>query len=93
MIFAKRFKLPYISLPVSLSVAKLMVHSVITKRLGLDCPVEFEGNELIANLIILAMDCILRIDILTTYRTTVDCYQKIVQFRPVESDVGICMVR
>ncbi|XP_073121549.1 uncharacterized protein [Henckelia pumila] len=31
-------------------------------------------------------DCILVIDVLTSYRATVDCYQKVVQFRPVEGD-------
>ncbi|XP_073029363.1 uncharacterized protein [Primulina eburnea] len=30
-------------------------------------------------------DCILGIDLLTTYRATVDCYQKLVQFRTTES--------
>ncbi|XP_073035204.1 uncharacterized protein [Primulina eburnea] len=52
------------------------------------CPLDFEGNELIANLMILEMedfDCILGIDLLTTYRATVDCYQKLVQFRTTES--------
>ncbi|XP_073120507.1 uncharacterized protein [Henckelia pumila] len=31
-------------------------------------------------------DCILGIDILISYRAMVDCYQKIVQFHPVEGD-------
>ncbi|XP_073294469.1 uncharacterized protein [Primulina huaijiensis] len=58
------------------------------KRLVMGCPLDFEDNKLTANLMILEMedfDCILGIDMLTTYRATVDCYQKLVQFRTTES--------
>ncbi|XP_073121563.1 uncharacterized protein [Henckelia pumila] len=84
--FVKRHKLPYIALDVVLSVSTLTGQSALAKRLVLDCPLEFEGNVLIANLLILAMedfDCILGIDMLTTYRDSVDCYQRLVQFHPV----------
>ncbi|XP_075489589.1 uncharacterized protein LOC142528426 [Primulina tabacum] len=86
--FVKRHKLPYVSLDVILSVSTLMGHSVLAKHLVLCCPLDFEGNELTANLMILEMehfDCILGIDLLTTYRATVDCYKKLVHFRTTES--------
>ncbi|XP_073151841.1 uncharacterized protein [Henckelia pumila] len=53
------------------------------------CPLEFEGNVLLANLMVLAMDdfdCILGIDVLTTYRASVDCYQRLVRFHPEGSE-------
>ncbi|XP_073029381.1 uncharacterized protein [Primulina eburnea] len=62
-----------------------MGQEVLAKRLVVDCFLEFEGNYLSANLMILAMedfDCIMGIDLLTKYRATVDCYQRLVQFRP-----------
>ncbi|XP_073153806.1 uncharacterized protein [Henckelia pumila] len=86
--FVKRHIFSYTSLDVVLSVSTPTRHSTLAKRLVLGCTLEFEGSEL-ANLIILAMedyDCILGIDVLTSYRATVDCYQKIVQFRPVKDE-------
>ncbi|XP_073030721.1 uncharacterized protein [Primulina eburnea] len=83
--FVKKHKLPYVSLDVLLSVSTPMGQEVLAKRLVVDCLLEFEGNYLSANLMILAMedfDCIMGIDLLTKYRATVDCYQRLVQFRP-----------
>ncbi|XP_073121779.1 uncharacterized protein [Henckelia pumila] len=54
--------------------------STTAKSLVLGCPLEFEGNVLIVNLMILAMedfDCILGIDVLNTYRDSVGCYQRL----------------
>ncbi|XP_073153442.1 uncharacterized protein [Henckelia pumila] len=87
--FAKLSRLSYIPLDVVLSVSTPTDHSALAKRLVLRCTLEFEGSELLANLMILAMedfDCILGVDILTSYRATVDFYQKIVHFHPVEGD-------
>ncbi|XP_073035271.1 uncharacterized protein [Primulina eburnea] len=70
---------------VLLSVSTPMGQEVLAKRLVVDCLLEFEGNYLSANLMILAMedfDCIMGIDLLTKYRATVDCYQRLVQFCP-----------
>ncbi|XP_073138997.1 uncharacterized protein [Henckelia pumila] len=64
-------------------------HSALAKCVFLGCSLKFEGFELSENLMILAMkdfDYILGIDILTSYRATVDCYQNIVQFRLVKGD-------
>ncbi|XP_073037357.1 uncharacterized protein [Primulina eburnea] len=83
--FVKKHKIPYVSLDVLLSVSTPMGQEVLAKRLVVDCLLEFEGNYLSANLMILAMedfDCIMGIDLLTKYRATVDCYQRLVQFRP-----------
>ncbi|XP_073137114.1 uncharacterized protein [Henckelia pumila] len=87
--FFKHHRFPYVSLDVVLFVSTPTGHSALANRLILGCSIEFEGSELSANLMILAMKdfgCILGIDILTSYRATVDCYQNIVQFRPVEGD-------
>ncbi|XP_075489518.1 uncharacterized protein LOC142528361 [Primulina tabacum] len=62
-----------------------MGQEVLAKRLVVDCLLEFEGNYLSANLMILAVEdfeCIMGINLLTKYRETVDCYQRLVQFRP-----------
>ncbi|XP_073031283.1 uncharacterized protein [Primulina eburnea] len=83
--FVKKHKLPYVSLDVLLSVSTPMGQEVLAKRLVVDCLLEFERNYLSANLMILAMedfDCIMGIDLLTKYRATVDCYQRLIQFRP-----------
>ncbi|XP_073120865.1 uncharacterized protein [Henckelia pumila] len=61
----------------------------LSKRLLLGFTLEFEGNVLSANLMVLAIEdfnCILGIDMLTTYRASVGCYQKLVQFHPVGGD-------
>lgn len=82
--FVKRHKLSYVSLDVLLYVSTPMGHSVLAKRLVLGCLLDFKGNKLTPNLMILEMDyfvCILGIDLLKMYRVTVDCYQKLVQFR------------
>ncbi|XP_073138418.1 uncharacterized protein [Henckelia pumila] len=87
--FNKRYRLSYIPLDVVLSVSTSNGHSSLAKHLVLGCTLEFEGSELLANFMILAMedfDCILGIDILTSYRATMDFYQKIFQFRSVEGD-------
>ncbi|XP_073273296.1 uncharacterized protein [Primulina huaijiensis] len=62
-----------------------MGQEILAKRLVIEGLLEFEGKYLSANLVILAMedfDCIMGIDLLTKYRATVDCYQRLVQFRP-----------
>ncbi|XP_073133710.1 uncharacterized protein [Henckelia pumila] len=87
--FVKLHKLPFIALEIVLSILTPTGHSMLAKRLVLGCPLEFEGNVLITNLMVLAMedfDCILVIDMLTTYRALVDCYQRLVQFYPVGGD-------
>ncbi|XP_073275437.1 uncharacterized protein [Primulina huaijiensis] len=86
--FVKRHKLPYVSLDIILSISTTMGHSVLPKHLVMGCPLDFESNELTANLMILEMedfDCILGIHLLTTYQANVDCYQKLVQFLTTES--------
>ncbi|XP_073124193.1 uncharacterized protein [Henckelia pumila] len=87
--FVKRHRLPYISLDEVLSVSTPIGQSALAKSLVLGCTLEFEGSGLVANLMILVMedfDCILGIDVLTSYRTTVDCYQRVVQFCLVKGD-------
>ncbi|XP_073121611.1 uncharacterized protein [Henckelia pumila] len=67
--FFKHHKLSYIALDVVISVSTPTDQSALAKRLVFCCPLEFEGNVLTANLMILAMedfDCIMGIDILTT---------------------------
>ncbi|XP_073129371.1 uncharacterized protein [Henckelia pumila] len=87
--FVKRHKLPYISLDIVLSILTPTIQSALAKRLVLGCPLEFEGNVLTANLMVLAMEdfnCILEIDMLNIYRAYVDCYQRLVQFHSVGGD-------
>ncbi|XP_073153518.1 uncharacterized protein [Henckelia pumila] len=87
--FVKRYRLSYMPLDVVLFVSTLTGYLVLAKHLVLGCTLEFEGSELLANIMVLAMedfDYILGINVLTSYRATVDCYQKIVQFRSVEGD-------
>ncbi|XP_073153067.1 uncharacterized protein [Henckelia pumila] len=62
---------------------------VLAKRLVVGCSLDFEGYQLSANLMILAMedfDYIIGIDLMTTYRAIVDCYQRFVQFRPEDGE-------
>ncbi|XP_073120169.1 uncharacterized protein [Henckelia pumila] len=85
--FVKNHKLPYTNLDAVLSF--LHRRSVLAKCLVLGCPLEFEGNVLMVNIMLLAMeefDCILGIDMLTTYRASMDCYQKLVRFHLVGDD-------
>ncbi|XP_073120319.1 uncharacterized protein [Henckelia pumila] len=87
--FFKSLNLPYISLDVVRSVYTPAGQSTLAKRLVLGCPLEFEDNILTVNLLVLAMedfDCILGIDILTMYRASVDCYQRLVRFQLVGDD-------
>ncbi|XP_073138444.1 uncharacterized protein [Henckelia pumila] len=88
--FIKNFRLPYISLNLLLVVSTPMGQEVLAKRRVVGCTLEFEGHQLCANLMVLVMDdfeCIIRIDLLTSYRAIVDCYQRFVQFRPEDGDV------
>ncbi|XP_073138403.1 uncharacterized protein [Henckelia pumila] len=87
--FFKKFRLPCISLDVLLAVAIPMGHEVLDKSLVVGCTLGFEGHQLCAHLMVLAMDdfdCIIGIDLLTTYRATVDCYQRLVHFCPEDGD-------
>ncbi|KZV46555.1 hypothetical protein F511_42407 [Dorcoceras hygrometricum] len=54
-----------------------------------NCILQFEGHEIEIDFIVLGFsdfDCIIGIDTLTTYRATVDCFQKVVRFRPEKTD-------
>ncbi|XP_073138542.1 uncharacterized protein [Henckelia pumila] len=87
--FVKRHKIPYISLDSLVVVSTPKGQSASAKRLMIGCPLEFLGNILMVNLMILAMEdleCILGIDVLTTYRDLVDCYQRLVKFHPFGGD-------
>ncbi|XP_073129619.1 uncharacterized protein [Henckelia pumila] len=75
--FVKRYRLSYMYLDIVLFVSTPTDHSSFAKQLVLGCTLEFEGSELLENLMVLAMkdfDCILGIDIMASYRDTVDCY-------------------
>ncbi|XP_073121509.1 uncharacterized protein [Henckelia pumila] len=77
--FFKHHKLQYINLDVVISVSTTTGQSMLAKRLVVGCSLEFEGNVLMENLMVLAMedfDCILGIGIFT-YRALLDCYQKL----------------
>ncbi|XP_073137028.1 uncharacterized protein [Henckelia pumila] len=53
------------------------------------CELQFDSNAIELDCIVLGMsdfDCIIGIDILTKYRATVDCFHKIVIFRPDMTD-------
>ncbi|XP_073137910.1 uncharacterized protein [Henckelia pumila] len=94
--FVKNYKLHYISLDTVVFVSTPTGKFVSAKRLVLGCPLEFEGNVLMVNLMILAMedfDCIRGIDVLTTYRTSVDCYQRLVRFIRLVETVGSSTMR
>ncbi|XP_073136983.1 uncharacterized protein [Henckelia pumila] len=87
--FAKRYRLPFISLDVLLKVSTSMSQEVLAKRLVLGCIFDFEGHQLSANQMVLAMedfDCFIGIDLLTTYRAIVDCYHRFVQFHPKDGN-------
>ncbi|XP_073120767.1 uncharacterized protein [Henckelia pumila] len=87
--FVKRHRLSYVSLDVVLSISTPIGYSALDKRLVMGCSLEFEAFDLTANLMILAMedfDCIVGIDLFTSYRATVDRYHKIVQFHPAKGN-------
>ncbi|XP_073121548.1 uncharacterized protein [Henckelia pumila] len=87
--FFKRFRLPYVPLDVLVDVSTPMGQEFLAKNLVLGCVLSFQDHQLSAKLMVLAMDdfhCIIGIDLLTTYRTLVDCYQKFVKFRPEGED-------
>ncbi|XP_073133893.1 uncharacterized protein [Henckelia pumila] len=89
--FSKRHSLPYIPIDVLLVVSTPMGQEVWANNLVMCCILDFEGHQLSANLMVLAMkdfDCIIGIDLLTTYRAIVDCYQRFVQFRLEDGDMG-----
>ena len=49
------------------------------------CILQYDGHEIEIDCIVLGLsdfDCIIGIDMLTKYRATVDCFHKIVRFRP-----------
>ncbi|XP_073026182.1 uncharacterized protein [Primulina eburnea] len=53
------------------------------------CEFRYEDNVIELDCIVLEMsdfDCIVGIDMLTRYRATVDCFQKVVKFRPDMTD-------
>ncbi|XP_073121898.1 uncharacterized protein [Henckelia pumila] len=53
------------------------------------CELQFDSNAIELDCIVLGMsdfDCIIGIDTLTKYRATVDCFHKIVRFRPDMTD-------
>ncbi|XP_073153797.1 uncharacterized protein [Henckelia pumila] len=75
--FVKKYRLPFIPLDVLLVVSTPMGIEVLAKRLVVGCSLDFEGYHLSANLMILTLedfDCIIGIDLLTTYTALVDCY-------------------
>ncbi|XP_073159031.1 uncharacterized protein [Henckelia pumila] len=53
------------------------------------CELQFEGNVIEFDCIVLDLsdfDCIIGIDVLTKYRATVDCFHKVVRFKPEMAD-------
>lgn len=70
----------------SISVVTPMGKTIMSTQMILNCTLDYEGNELNINLIVLPMynfDCIMGMDTLTTYRATVDCFHGIVLFHPI----------
>ncbi|XP_073304125.1 uncharacterized protein [Primulina huaijiensis] len=58
---------------------------LMSRELVLSCVIRFDDNLMITNLIKLSMsdfDCILGMDTLTNYRATVDCFHRVLRFRP-----------
>ncbi|KZV16357.1 hypothetical protein F511_12247 [Dorcoceras hygrometricum] len=54
-----------------------------------NCVLQFEGHEIEIDCVVLGLsdfDCIVVIDMLTKYRATVDCFQKMVRFKPEKAD-------
>ncbi|KZV27117.1 hypothetical protein F511_28514 [Dorcoceras hygrometricum] len=54
-----------------------------------NCVLQFEGHAIEIDCVVLGLsdfDCIVGIDMLTKYRATVDCFQKVVRFKPEKAD-------
>ncbi|KZV31882.1 hypothetical protein F511_20592 [Dorcoceras hygrometricum] len=54
-----------------------------------NCVLQFEGHAIKIDCVVLGLsdfDCIVGIDMLTKYRATVDCFQKVVRFKPEHAD-------
>ncbi|KZV26694.1 hypothetical protein F511_31305 [Dorcoceras hygrometricum] len=54
-----------------------------------NCVLQFEGHTIEIDCVVLGLsdfDCIVGIDMLTKYRATVDCFQKVVRFKPEKTD-------
>ncbi|KZV52562.1 hypothetical protein F511_26789 [Dorcoceras hygrometricum] len=54
-----------------------------------NCALQFEGHAIEIDCVVLGLsdfDCIVGIDMLTKYRATVDCFQKVVRFKPEKTD-------
>ncbi|KZV50284.1 hypothetical protein F511_39733 [Dorcoceras hygrometricum] len=62
---------------------------MLSVRAVKNCILQFEGYEIEIDFIVLGLsdfDCIIGIDMLTKYRATVDCFQKVVRLRPEKAD-------
>ncbi|KZV28235.1 hypothetical protein F511_02105 [Dorcoceras hygrometricum] len=56
-----------------------------SREVVVDCLIRFDEHVLVTNLIVLGIrdfDCILGMDVLSSYKATVDCFHGVVRFRP-----------
>ncbi|KZV30715.1 hypothetical protein F511_06973 [Dorcoceras hygrometricum] len=71
------------------SVSSPLGRGILSMKYVRNCILQFEGHEIEIDCIVLGLsdfDCIIGIDMLTKYRATVDCFQKVVRFRPEKTD-------
>ncbi|KZV58750.1 hypothetical protein F511_21075 [Dorcoceras hygrometricum] len=81
--------LPVESLTEVVSISSPLGRGMLSVKAVRNCILQFEGHETEIDCIVLGLsdfDCIIGIDMLTKYRATVDCFQKVVRFRPGKTD-------
>ena len=83
--FALMHSLPIESLSTVVSVTSPLGTCLISVKSVKSCILQYDGHTIDLDCIVLGLsdfDCIVGIDMLTKYRATVDCFHKIVRFRP-----------
>ncbi|KZV52739.1 hypothetical protein F511_42574 [Dorcoceras hygrometricum] len=88
--FVVTHSLPLESLTEVVAISSPLGRGMLSVRAVKNCILQFEGHEIEIDCIVLGLsnfDCIIGIDMLTKYRATVDCFQKVVRFRPEKIDV------
>ncbi|XP_073121073.1 uncharacterized protein [Henckelia pumila] len=81
--------LPSEPLPYEVVISSSLGRGNLSVKFTRGCELQFEGNVIEFDGIVLDLsdfDCIIGIDVLTKYRATVDCFHKVVRFRPEMAD-------
>ncbi|KZV16237.1 hypothetical protein F511_26254 [Dorcoceras hygrometricum] len=87
--FVMTHLLPIESLTEVVSISSPLGRGMLSVRAIKNGILQVEGHEIEIDCIMLGLsdfDCIVGIDMLTKYRATVDCFQKVVRFKPEKSE-------